>query len=217
MPHKRATLLIAILAALAGALSISGCANPLLSSRAKPAALPAPVSDEQHTPERTQLIALYEMLTRLRAAGTAEQAEMLSAMKTAADASRDPLAYARHAIASSTIAKSEAELNAARAALRTVLARPEALTPWVRAVAQLELQRSDQQLALMQENVRLLAEADRTDRDRLGPLTRRLRAETEENARLRKALEEAQTKLDSVTNIEQSINQRGATKEGPKP
>jgi transcriptional/translational regulatory protein YebC/TACO1 len=39
---------------------------------------------------------------------------------------------------------------------------------------------------------------------------RKLAAEMDENARLRKALDDARAKLDAVTHIERSINDRGS-------
>jgi hypothetical protein len=71
-------------------------------------------------------------------------------------------------------------------------------------------------LVLQAENVQLRDEAPRETRDKLQGVNRRLSAESDENARLRKALEEAQAKLEAVTHIERSINDRG-TSEVPKP
>jgi hypothetical protein len=72
------------------------------------------------------------------------------------------------------------------------------------------LQEVDQRLVLQAENKRL-----RTKRctipDKLQAINRRLQAESDENARLRKALDEARAKLDAVTHIERSINDRGTS------
>jgi hypothetical protein len=49
-------------------------------------------------------------------------------------------------------------------------------------------------------------------------LTRRLTTESEENTRLKKALADAQAKLDAIANIEgSSNNRRTPTPEGRKP
>ena len=48
-------------------------------------------------------------------------------------------------------------------------------------------------------------------KDKLQAVNRRLQAESDENARLRKALDEAHAKLDAVTHIERSINDRGTS------
>jgi uncharacterized membrane protein len=55
----------------------------------------------------------------------------------------------------------------------------------------------------------LREEAPRESREKLQALGRRLVVESDENARLRKALDEAQAKLEAVTHIERSINDRG--------
>jgi hypothetical protein len=73
-----------------------------------------------------------------------------------------------------------------------------------------ELQEVDQRLILLEENKQLREEAPRESRDKLSAINRRLSAESDENARLRKALDEAQAKLDAVTHIERSINDRKA-------
>jgi hypothetical protein len=52
---------------------------------------------------------------------------------------------------------------------------------------------------------------DADTRDKLLAANRRLSAETDENARLRKALDEARAKLEAVTHLEKSINDRGTT------
>jgi hypothetical protein len=58
------------------------------------------------------------------------------------------------------------------------------------------------------ENRRLQSDAVRADRERLANVNHRLQLETDENARLRKELEEARAKLDAIANIERSLNER---------
>ena len=55
-------------------------------------------------------------------------------------------------------------------------------------------------------------DAPRDDsRDKLQGLNRRLAAESDENVKLRKALDEARAKLEAITHIERSINDRGTS------
>ena len=84
-------------------------------------------------------------------------------------------------------------------------------TPVENAVAYLELSKLDRQLALTTENQRLQALGDRNDRDRIAALNRRLAAEADENARLKKALDEARAKLDAIADIERQSTQRKPT------
>ena len=92
--------------------------------------------------------------------------------------------------------------------LRELMATPETLLPPERALAFLELQKVESQLTLAAENRRLQSVISREDRDKVAALNKRLQTETDENARLRKDLEEAQKKLDAVANIERSLNDR---------
>jgi len=80
-----------------------------------------------------------------------------------------------------------------------------------RALAFLELQKVDSQLTLAAENRRLQSTASRDERDKLTQLNKRLQTETEENARLRKELDEARAKLDAIANIERSLSERKPT------
>ncbi len=65
---------------------------------------------------------------------------------------------------------------------------------------------------------RLQTGAERNANERIAQLTRRLTTESEENNRLKKALADAQAKLDAIANIEgSSNNRRTPTPEGRKP
>jgi len=73
-------------------------------------------------------------------------------------------------------------------------------------LAAVELKEVEQRLILQAENNRLREEAPRDSadaRDKLQAINRRLAAETDENAKLRKALDDAKAKLEAVTHIEQ--------------
>ncbi len=60
---------------------------------------------------------------------------------------------------------------------------------------------------------------ERTTNDRIAQLTKRLTTESEENTRLKRALADAQAKLDAIANIEGSANKRPTQQppEGRKP
>ena len=86
-----------------------------------------------------------------------------------------------------------------------------------RALARLELSQLERPSLLAAENRRLQAAVDRAGRDRNTTASRRLQAELDENARLRKALEDAQKKLDAIANIERTITERKPQPEGRTP
>ena len=52
---------------------------------------------------------------------------------------------------------------------------------------------------------------------RLNAASRHLQSEIDENAKLRKDLEDARAKLDAITNIERSLNDRKLNTEGHTP
>jgi hypothetical protein len=88
------------------------------------------------------------------------------------------------------------------------MANPEMLLPAERSLAFLELSQIDDHLTLEAENRRLQAEALRADHERTASANHRLQAELDENARLRKELDEARAKLAAIANIERSLNER---------
>ena len=115
-------------------------------------------------------------------------------------------------LALATPGHSGADPVAAERQLSELLARPETLLPSERMLAMVELKQVEQQLVLLAEAKRLRNETvhDNHD-DKLATANRRLAAEIDENARLRKSLDEARAKLEAVTHIERSINDRGSS------
>jgi len=99
-------------------------------------------------------------------------------------------------------------LTRAQALLRELMANPETLLPGERALAFLTLSQIDDHLTLEAENFRLQADAVRADREHVASANHRLQTELDENARLRKELDEARAKLDAIANIERSLNER---------
>ena len=92
--------------------------------------------------------------------------------------------------------------------LTQLLATPETMLPAERALAWVCLKDVEQRLILQAENQRLRADEIQQDRERNAATNRRLQAEIDENARLRKELAEAQAKLDEITRIERAIIER---------
>ena len=96
----------------------------------------------------------------------------------------------------------------------------ETLLPSERAMALLTLQTVDRELTLTAENQRLQADAERSERERVTAANRRQQSEQseqEENAHLRKELEELHAKLDAIANIERSLSKRKNGTEGSTP
>lgn len=165
----------------------------------------------------TALAGYLEVLQLLMQSGPAEQAEIVVAAQREYELAPTASHQLRYALALAAPGHAASDLPEAQRHLRELLASPEALLPAERALAMLELLKVDRQLLLAAENRRLQSDLVRIDRERVATTARRLQAEIEENARLRKALEEAQAKLDAIANIERSINDRNSNTEGRQP
>ena len=191
-----------------GWISACGADNPL--ARSKPAIPAAPDYAPQNLSPITPLL---EMMSALPQGDPARQAEMFQAAKDAAELSPTTSNNLRYALALATPGFSGSDPVAAQRQLSELLARPETLLPSERLLALVELKEVEQRLILQAENRRMRDEAvhDDTDtRDKLAATNRRLAAESDENVKLRKALDEARAKLEAITHIERSINDRGA-------
>jgi hypothetical protein len=168
-------------------------------------------------PDRTQqdvgaIAPLLEMMSNLPQGDPARQAELFQSAKDAADLAPTTSNRLRYALALATPGYSGSDPVAAERQLSELLARPETLLPIERLLALVQLKEVEQRLILQAENKRMRDDASRDDsRDKLQAINRRLAAESDENVKLRKALEEARAKLEAVTHIERSINDRGTS------
>ena len=189
------------------ACSLSGCGLDALS-RQKTA---TPIEPDRAPQDLSPIAPLLEMMSNLPKVDPARQAEMFQSAKDAADLSPTTSNRLRYALALATPGYSGSDPVAAQRQLSELLARPETLLPDERLLALVELEEVDQRLVLQAENQRLRDEALHDSKDKLQAANRRLQAEMDENARLRKALDEAHGKLDAVTHIERSINDRGTS------
>jgi hypothetical protein len=140
---------------------------------------------------------------------------MFQSAKDAADLTPTTSNKLKYALALATPGYSGSDPVAARRQLAELLARPETLLPVERLLALVELKEVEQRLILQAENKRMRDDASHGDndtRDKLQAINRRLAAESDENVKLRKALDEARAKLEAITHIERSINDRGASR-----
>ena len=148
----------------------------------------------------------------------AEQAEILANAHNDYTAAPTPSRVLRYAMVLSTPGHAGSDPVVAQRLLREVLANPETLLPAERALAFLQQQQVERQQTLQGEVRRLQLGAERNANERNAQLSRQLKSESEENTRLKKALADAQAKLDAIANIEgSSNNRRTATPEGRKP
>jgi hypothetical protein len=174
--------------------------------RQKPA---APVEPD-HTQDMSPVTPLLELMGNLPKVDPARQAELFQSAKDAAELTPTTSNKLKYALVLATPGHGGSNPVAAQRQLSELLARPETLLPAERLLAQVELKEVEQRLILQAENTRMRDEAQHDEsRDKLQAANRRLAAESDENMRLRKALDEARAKLEAVTHIERSINDRG--------
>jgi hypothetical protein len=185
--------------------ALSACGTLLAGPKAPP---PAPPSGPPQ--DAAVLAPLLDLMSALPQGDPARQAELFQSVKDAAELTPTTSNRLKYALALATPGYSATDPVAAQRQLSELLARPETLLPVERLLATVELKEVEQRLILQAENKRLRDEAPPDDREKLQASTRRLAAESDENARLRKALDEARAKLEAVTHIERSINDRGA-------
>lgn len=196
------------------ALALAGCDT--LGGFAGPSEPPAPVVDRAQT--QAMLVSGHlEVLQRLLASRPAEQAEIVATARRDFGDAPTPSRQLRYALIIATPGHASTDTAEAERLLRELTATPESLVPSERALARLELSQLERQSLLAAENRRLQAAVDRAGRDRNTTASRRLQAELDENARLRKALDEAQKKLDAIANIERTITERKPQPEGRTP
>ena len=201
MPHNgNRTAACALLSVLIGGCGALGGAKA-----------PAPTAPERPTLDMSPVAPLLEMMSNLPQGDPARQAEVFQQAKDAAELQPTTSNRLRYALALATPGYSGANPVAAQRQLAELLARPETLLPVERLLAQVTLKEVEQRLILQAENVRMRDTTVPNDsHEKLQAINRRLAAESDENAKLRKALDEARAKLEAVTHIEQrSVTDRG--------
>jgi len=185
-------------------LALAGCGGIGALKSEKPVAAPAPSTESV---QAAQLAGYVTGLQQLVQGSPAEQAEVVAAAHAGYEQAHQGPAALRYGLVLAAPGHPARDPAQAQRVLRETLARPELLNTAERALAVVELQRMDAELRIAAENDRLVAEAQRErERQRTAPsvaaVAKRLQAEQEENARLRKALDEARAKLDAIVNIE---------------
>jgi hypothetical protein len=158
----------------------------------------------------TVLSGYLEFLQRLVQAAPAEQAELMAATQREYEIAPTPSHQLRYALALAVPGHPATDLPQAQRLLRELMATPETLLPAERSLAFLELQQVAAQLTLAAENRRLQSTASRAANDRTSADAKRLQAAIDENARLRKDLEDARAKLEAISDIERSLSERKA-------
>jgi hypothetical protein len=193
---------------IALAIALGGCAG--LTARPPPPPQRIENVDEDRDAAAAVLMGnTFQSMQRLSQAPSAEQAELLAAARSSYERSPQSGAQLRYALLLATPGHPARDAPKAQNLLRQLVAQPETLVPIERAIALVELAQLDRELGLKADNDRMQSEAQRGDHERLvAAAQRRLQAEIDENAKLRKQLEDAQAKLDAIANIERNLTDR---------
>jgi hypothetical protein len=196
----------------ASAVLLCACAAIGADGRRGAARQAAPTADRDTT-VAVLLAGTIQTLQRLTQGSPTEQAEILASARQGYE--RAPLSGAqlRYALVLATPGHAARDPERARTLLRDLAAQPESLQPVEHALTLVELGQLERELGLKADNDRLQTEAQRAEREHNSLTARRLQAEIEENARLRRQLDEAQAKLNAIANIERNISERKTTTE----
>jgi hypothetical protein len=198
------------------ALSLQACAltdklreeaQAAMGSRNTPAPQPAPSSSSGIAPT------YLDIMQNLSKPDPARQADLFYEVEREYTRAPTTASTLRYAIALVTPGHPASSPNEGKRLLETLLATPERMTQDERTLAAVLLHETNVRLKLEAENRRLLATIDDRSRTQANS-DKRIQAQIEENARLRRALAEAQQKLDAIKEIERSIIERSPTPPG---
>jgi hypothetical protein len=154
-----------------------------------------------------------DIMQNLSTADPARQADVFYEIEREYTRAPTTASTLRYAVALVTPGHPASSPNEGKRLLETLLATPERMTTDERTLAAVLLHETNVRLKLEAENRRLLATIDDRSRTQANS-DKRIQAQIEENARLRRALAEAQQKLDAIKEIERSIIERSPTPPG---
>ena len=159
--------------------------------------------------------ALIDALALMQVDSASTQAELVAAAKIAVDNEPSVTNRLRYAAYLALPRTPAADPVAARRQLSEILAQPELLRPVERVLAAVLLDEVDERLVLQAEAGRLRQDLANREKERQAVTPpKRSPSDADEIARLKRALDEAQRKLDAVTQVERSMLGRGNP---PKP
>jgi len=189
-------------------LQALACAAAWLSGCAMTPVQPASVAASSPALEAS-LGGYLETMNRLANGAATDQADVFYEVEhqyTTAPTTANTL---RYGLALVTPNHPAADLVKGKKLLEQLLATPERMVPAERNLAGLLVKDADLRLQLQAENRRLTATVDERSKGQAN-FDRRAQTLAEDNARLRKLLDEAQQKLDAIKSIERSSIERSS-------
>ena len=198
---------VARVAAL-GALALAAVGCSLIPHGTAPRQVAPPAPPDPAAVQAGLLAEATLSLHRFAGSSPEEQARQFAAARATTEPSGSPSDQLRLALLLGLPGHAGTDPGLARRTLQGLLADPTPLSPTEHAVALLELRKLDRELSLAAEVNKLSEEAGRIASEALAALNERLLAETDENQRLRRALEDAQRKLAAIALIERQTSDR---------
>jgi hypothetical protein len=178
-----------------------------------PVEAPRPVAVQ--TPTDEGIRKYLDTINGLASADPARQADVFYEVEREYARAPTTTSTLQYAAALATPGHPAAKPQEGKRLLEVLLATPERLVPAERALVGALLHETNAWLKLEAENRRLLATLDDRGRSQANS-DKRAQAQAEEVARLRRALAEAQQKLDAVKEIERSLIERSPTPPGSR-
>jgi hypothetical protein len=191
--------------------ALAGCG---LTDQLKSEPLPAPIVQAAQI-SAGGLRAYLDTMDGLASPDPARQADVFYEVDREYSRAPTTASTLRYAVACVTPGHPASRPQEGKRLLETLLATPERMTQEERTFAAVLLHETNARLKLETENRRLLATVDDRGRSQANS-DKRVQAQIEENARLRRALAEAQQKLDAIKEIERSIIERSPTPPGSR-
>jgi hypothetical protein len=174
------------------------------STSSAPAASPAGTADSHLT-----------LMSELSDSDPARQSDLMYEVEKSYTQAPTTVNTLRYSIALAVPGHPASNPQQAKKLLEQLLATPERMTSAERSVAQTMLNVADQWLKMQADNRRLAATVDDKVRAQANS-DRRLQVQAEEIARLRRALDAAQQKLDAIKDIERSSSERSPSSPGTR-
>ena len=206
MVNKRKHLLICIL------LSATGCSSSAGLFGGEDDRSIATASVE---PTAAGLAGYLEIMRDLVEGDQVTQAEVFQDASQAMEWAPTTTNRLRYALALATPGHPSSDPRAAQSLLNELLASTDTLLPEERILATIHLNEVDQRLVLNSEAKRLKQDADTSLQQQAAQTNQRLRSAVAENQRLQKQLQEAREKLEAITAIERSIQERQGNADSP--
>ena len=147
-------------------------------------------------------------LAVLSSGDPALQAEIFSDSEVAAQLTPNPSTMLRFALVLATPGHAESDPRQAQSLLRELMNRQALMTPAEVALATIYLDSAEELILLNSQARQARATSDRAQRTEEAAVNQRLATVEAENRRLQEDLEEAESKLEAITSIEQSIRQQ---------